>query len=269
MFARLVKTIRKDTEFQIEISVFAFVKKYITNSIIMKRLFVAIGFLLLCGFAIGQAQDGTAELQKTVTSRPAASMYLPYSPGVVKEALANYLAQTGNKEQNNARGYLLSSQTLIVRNSKGNADMHFIIGLKNSINSNESVIYLKLNAPSGFESGEKLAAPFAMQDAKDYLDNLAIAIKPYATQLQLQLQQKNLSVARDKSLSLIAEGDKLEYKKKKIQSQIGEKEDSIKDKSLARKKAKNDRLISENLTERMSLNDDISKQISALSLLTN
>ena len=235
----------------------------------MKRLFVAIGFLFLCGFAIGQAQDGTAEFQKTVITRPAALIYLPYSPGVVRKALDNYLSKAGDREEKNARGYLLSSQTLIVRNNKTNADMHFVIGLKNSINSNESVIYLKLNAASGYEPGEKTPVPFAMQDAKDYLDNLAIAIKPYASELQLQLQKKNLLAARDKSLSLIAEGDKLEDKKKMIQSQIGEKEDSIKDKSLARKKAKTDRLISENLTERMSLNDDISKQISALSLLTN
>ena len=68
---------------------------------------------------------------------------------------------------------------------------------------------------------------------------------------------------------MIAEGEKLEDKKKKIQGQIGYTGTSIKDKGLARKKAKNDRLISENLTERMSLNEDISKQISALSLLMN
>jgi hypothetical protein len=33
----------------------------------MKNLFLATGFLILCGFAIGQAKDGTAELQQTVT----------------------------------------------------------------------------------------------------------------------------------------------------------------------------------------------------------
>ena len=229
----------------------------------MKRVFVAIGFLFLFGFAIGQAQDGTAELQKTVTRIPAALIYLPYSPAVVKKALDNYLTETSD-----AKGYLLSSKTLIVKNNNTNADMRFVIGLKDEKNSNESVIYLKLRQGSNSEAGRQPAVQFDMQDAKDYLNNLAVAIKPYATEQQLQLQQKNLSAARDKSKSLIAEGDKLEDKRKKLRSQIGENE-STSDKALARKKARNDRLIDENLATRMSLNDEIAQQISALALLTN
>ena len=231
----------------------------------MKSLFIAIGFLFLSGFAIGQAQDGTAELQKTVTHPPAALIYLPYSPEVVRKAFASYLSETNDKDLNHAKDYLLSSQTLIVRNNKTYADMRFVIGLKDNKSSNESVVYLKLNPESNNEPDEETATRFDMQDAKDYLNNLAMAIKPYASELQLKLQQKNLSAARDKSSSLIAEGDKLEEKRRKLQSQIGENEN----KSLARKKAKNDRLIDENLTTRMNLNSDIAQQISALALLTD
>ncbi len=229
----------------------------------MKRVVVAIGFLFLFGFAIGQAQDGTAELQKTVNRIPAALIYLPYSPEVVKDALENYLTET-----NDAKGYLVSSKTLIVKNNNTKADMRFVIGLKDEKNSNESVIYLKLNQGSNNEPGGQPAVRFDMQNAKDYLNNLAVAIKPYATEQQLNLQQKNLSAARDKSMSLIAEGDKLEDKRKKLRGQIGENENRS-DKALARKKARNDRLIDENLATRMILNDDIAQQISALALLTD
>jgi hypothetical protein len=65
-----------------------------------------------------------------------------------------------------------------------------------------------------------------MQDARDYLDNLAIAIKPYASDLQLKLQQKNLSDAQDNNRSLITEGNKLEEERKKIHVQVGQNEKS-------------------------------------------
>ena len=235
----------------------------------MKKLFVVTGFLFLCGYAIGQAKDGTAELQSTASSQPAASIYLPYSPEVVKKALNNYLSQTNDREQKNAKGYLLSSNTLIVKNNKSDADMHFVIGLKDPTNINESVVYLKLNSPSNYEQSVQSEIQFDMQDAKDYLDNLAIAIKPYARELQLELQQKNLADARNKNTSLIQEGDKLEQKRKNIQIKIGENENYKRDKGLARRKAKNDKLINENLTAQSNLSGDITKQMAALGLLKN
>ncbi len=237
----------------------------------MKRLFSATGFLFLCGFAIGQAKDGTAEFQKMATPQPAALIYLPYSPEVVQKALADYLLKTGDKQQENAKGYLLSYNTFIVKNNKSGADMHFAIGLKNqdTMTINESAIYLKLNSFSNDENATGEAILFSMQDAKDYLNNLAIAIKPYASDLQLKLQQKNLSDAQDKNRSLITEGYKLEEERKKIQVQIGENENYKKDKGLVERKAKNDKLIDENLTARLNLSNDIAKQIASLALLTN
>jgi len=237
----------------------------------MKRLFSMTGFLFLCGFAIGQAKDGTAEFQKMATSQPAALIYLPYSPEVIQRALADYLLKTGDKQQDNAKGYLLSSNTFIVKNNKSGADMTLLIGLKtqDSMNLNESAIYLKLNSFSNDENSTGKAIQFDMQDAKDYLDNLAIAIKPYASDLQLKLQQKNLSDAQDKHASLITEGNKLEEERKKIQVAIGENKSAKKETRLVERKIKNERLIDENLTARQNLSDDITKQIAALALLTN
>jgi len=108
-----------------------------------------------------------------------------------------------------------------------------------------------------------------MQDAKDYLDNLAIAIKPYASDLQLKLQQRNLSDSQEKNKSLIAEGNKLEVERKKIQVEIGENKSYEKERDLTERKTKNERLIDENLTARLNLSTDIAKQIAALASLTN
>lgn len=235
----------------------------------MKNLFLATGFLFLCGFAIGQAKDGTSELQQSVTSQPAALIYLPYSPEVVIKALNDYLSKTTANQQENAKEYLLSSNTLIVKSNKSSADMHFFIGLKDPNNKNQSAIYLKLNSSSNYADSAQTDIKFEMQDAKDYLNNLAVAIKPYASKLQLELQQKNLSDAQDKNRSLVLEGNKLEEQRKKIQVQIGENENYKRDKGLGRKKTKNDRLIENNLTARLQSSNDITEQIAALALLSN
>jgi hypothetical protein len=234
----------------------------------MKKLFVATGFLFLCGYAIGQAMNGTAEFHKTVTSQPVALIYLPYSPEVVTKALGNYLSTTDDSREKNAEQYLLSSNTLIVKNNKSNGDMHFVIGLKDYRNTNESVIYLKLNSSSNNEVNTGAALQFSMQDAKDYLNNLAIAIKPYASELQLKLQQKNLSDAHGKNTSLVKEANKLEQKRKKIQIRMGENENYKRDNAIARRKAKNDKLIDDNLAAQLNLSNEIAKQTAALSLLT-
>lgn len=233
----------------------------------MKKLLVVTGFLFLCGYAFGQAKDGTAELQTAAASQPAASIYLRYSPEVVKKALNNYLSQTSDRQQKNARGYLISSNTIIVKNNESGSDMHFVIGLRDPANINESVVYLKLNSSLNYPGSTEAETLFDMQDAKDYLDNLAIAIKPYAGKLQLELQQKNLADARNKNTSLIQQGDKLDQKGKNIQIKIGENENYKRDKGLARRKAKNDRLINENLAAQLNLSNDIAKQMAALGLL--
>ena len=242
----------------------------------MKRVFVATGFLFLFGFVFGQSKDGTAELQKMAASHPAALIYLPYSPEVVQRALADYLSESsdylresGENQDEKVKAYLLSSNTLIVKSNKTGADMHFIIGLKNDSNKYESGIYLKLNSFSNEDNSWGKPMQFDMQAAKDYLDNLAIAIKPYASELQLKLQQKNLSDAQDKHTSLITEGNKLEEERKKIQVNIDENKSAKKETRLVERKIKNERLIDENLTARLNLSDDIIKQIAALALLTN
>lgn len=236
----------------------------------MKSLLLITGLLCLGGYAIGQAKDGTADLQKTVSAQPAASIYLPYSPEVVKKSLDDYLSKTSNQEEKNAKGYLLSSNTLLVKNQEGNADMHFVIDRKSPDNKNETVVYLKLN--SSFQTEQTpgtTRVQFNMQDAKDYLNNLALAIKPYATDLQLKLQRKNLSDAQDKNNALVVEGNKLEEQRKKIQVQVDKAENSKNSRKLAKRKEMNDRLINENLVARGNLSNDITQQMAALALLTD
>ena len=68
---------------------------------------------------------------------------------------------------------------------------------------------------------------------------------------------------------MITEGNKLEEERKKIQVKIDENKSAKNETRLVERKIKNERLIDENLTARLNLSDDITKQIAALALLTN
>jgi hypothetical protein len=63
--------------------------------------------------------------------------------------------------------------------------MCFEIGAKDIQHPNESVVYLKLNSFNRDLNDQATNTPirFDIQQAKDYLDNLAVAIQPYAADM--------------------------------------------------------------------------------------
>ncbi|HZF64088.1 MAG TPA: hypothetical protein VEZ55_06385 [Chitinophagaceae bacterium] len=232
------------------------------------KLFLLLGSLLLYTIVMAQARDGTADLQRSKLSQSAALLNLPYSPDITRKAFSDYLSKTSNKDQKNAKDYLLSGNTLLAKNNVSQADMHFLIGNRDKQNKNESVIYLKLNSFSTDENGLKTSPYyFDMQQAMDYLDNLAVAIQPYAAGLQLRSQQKDLADSKKVNVSLADEGDQLEAKRIMLNYQISENERESKVAHLAKRKLKNDKKIDENLLARAALNNSIKQQTAALALL--
>ena len=234
----------------------------------MKKTFVLMtGLLLLSGFVIAQAKDGTAAFQKTM-AQPVIMLHLPYSPIVTERAFYDYLSKTSKKDQKEAINYQLSTNTVLVKNNFSNADMHFFIGPGDGQNKNESVIYLKLNSFTRYENTlDSNVINFDMQEAKNYLNNLAIAIQPYATNLQKKLQQKDLVNSQKKYSVLINEGIKLETKRKTIDFRINENSKEKRVDGLTKEKIRNDKKINENHLARTILNADITKQMAALALL--
>jgi len=227
----------------------------------MKKLFFVSGLLLLSGYLVAQARDGTDELQKSDAAQAAAVIHLPYAPVVVKKALNDYLFKNGEKAQDKAEGFLISSNTVLVKNNINNANIYLQIGAKDEAHLNETVIYLKLN--SAFDSPDKSSPTnvlFDMQDAKNYLDNLAVAIKPYAAGLQLELQEKNLANAEAKSASLKNEGSNLEKTRKGIEQEMAATKSNKSGSRLAKRKLRNDQLIADNHIDQQSQISEVNRQ---------
>ena len=234
----------------------------------MKKLFFVSIILTLSCFAMGQARDGTVDLKKYGKTEQAAMIDLPYAPAVVKQALTDYLTKTTKKEQKTATGFLLSCNTMLVKNNIKEADMVFQFARKDYFNPNETVVYLKLDSKVPNSNNQGFTENhFDMNDAKSYLENLSIAIKPYATDLQLKLQKKDLKDAQEKSLSLATQGTKLNQKRMKIAQDMSAHNTDQKTARLLKRKTSNQQQIDANIAAKGKNNKEIRDQISALVLL--
>jgi len=180
----------------------------------MKKTLLLSPLAFLCAFAFGQPAIGTENRIDAVLQQPYAMISLPYSPQVVIAAMENYKYEQQNKKQRvaNPQNYQSFKETSLIRNNP-NTDLLFEIGLKNAGDKNISVVYLMLNSPNaeGYYSANQTR--FDMEQAKTYLDNLAIAIQTYALDQQIKLQTSDLSKANAKHLALVADGYKLDAEK--------------------------------------------------------
>jgi hypothetical protein len=235
----------------------------------MKQFIIAMGITLSSIGSMGQARDGTIDLKQTEVAQPAALIYLPYAPKVVELALSDYLSKISNSHQRGNDSFLLSESTLLVKNNISNADMYFEIGVKDNQHPNESVVYLKLNSFSRDLNDRATNTPvrFDMQQAKDYLDNLAVAIQPYAANMQVKLQQKNLVDAQKKSATLLRDGKALEQKRIALGQRKAYGRFYKNDLRLNKKTQAIEQAIKDNLVAQVLQNKEVAIQQAALTLL--
>lgn len=234
----------------------------------MKKILIWVSFLVLSLTVFGQAQESiNPQLKNAAAKMVAAKIDLPYSPQVVIEALQNYAGETGRAKERKATGYQLSENTLLVNKNSNGADMHFFVALKNTDNPNETVLYLHLESFTKDNHNNEVAYHFAMQDAKDYLDNLELAIKHSATHLQVQLQNKNLAQSKAKSLFLVKEAKDLNSQQQSMQFEYAGNNTVKKNERLTRKLDMINRKIDINSIQQANQEDATLKQGIALALL--
>lgn len=221
----------------------------------MKKTLLLSPMVFLFAFAFGQPAIGTENRVDPVLQQPYAMVFLPYSPKVVIAAMENYKYEDQNtKGAASPKNYQPFRETSLIRNNP-NTDLLFEIGLKNVGDKNISAVYLMLNSPSleGYYSAKETR--FDMEQAKAYLDNLAIAIRTYALGEQIKLQAFELSKANAKQLALVADGYKLDAKKADLL-----RNPSSSDKRNVDRNKVLDQQIAENKTSQVKQELEIEKQ---------
>jgi hypothetical protein len=222
--------------------------------------------VLLFAFAFGQPAIGNESRIDPVLQQPHAMIFLPYSPQIVIAAMENYQNEKQSIKERvaNPKNYQSFQETSLIRNNRSGADLIFQIGLKSADNKNASVIYLMLNSPAVDNNGSGKDIRFDVEEAKAFLDNLAIAIRTYALNEQIKLQTSEFSKANKRQLDLIAYGNKLDAKKAGLLLKP-----LSNDKRNMRRNQLLDHQIAENKFSRDIQKLEVEKQLKDLKILMN
>jgi hypothetical protein len=185
----------------------------------MKKTILFFPILLLSLLSYGQAQEGTVEYQKK--SQPAAVIELQYPPSVVDAAMNDYLSRKGRSRSNTIKGFSTFRNTQPVQTDSVNADLYFKTERKSRKEKEVTVISL-LVMPTEAQTNTGNFHYVNMDDAKNYLNDLASAIDAYNLELVIKEQNDVLIKAEARYKSLVNDGEDLEKKRTAIDRKIAD-----------------------------------------------
>lgn len=173
-------------------------------------MLISLSFLVLSITVFGQAQESTIpQLSKATGLLMAAKIDLPYAPQVVIEVIKQFVQVSGKANQREAVGYKLSENTQLAKSNLNSADLHCYVQRKNN-NPNETELYLQLQSFTLNKDNSKAVYYFNIEDAKDYLNNLKLAVARDATVLQRQFQSDELIKCKKRSVFLEKDAKRLD-----------------------------------------------------------
>jgi hypothetical protein len=185
----------------------------------MKKTILFFSILLISVLSYGQAQEGTVEYQKKL--QPAAVIELPYPPSVVDAAMNDYLSKKGRSRSNDIKGFSTFRNTQPVSTDTVNADLYFKTERKSRKEKEVTVVSL-LVMPSEAQTNTGNLHYLDMNDAKNYLNDVAAAIEAYNLELTIKDQNDAVTKAETKYKGLVNDGDDLEKKRTAIDKKIAD-----------------------------------------------
>jgi hypothetical protein len=180
----------------------------------MKNFLLSVIMLFTTVLVVGQAREGKVSYQRN--QQPAAMIELPYSNSVVENALNNYLSSKGAKGSD-SRGFRVYknvrwSDTLT-------NDLYFKIDRKSG---SESTVYLVVAAPNENLSSRSSENNYAMEEAKQLLNNLVPTAEASNIDMQIKQQEETVSKAEKRLRNLMDDGSDLNKRRISIEEKIND-----------------------------------------------
>ena len=185
----------------------------------MKKIILFLSILLVSALVYGQAYEGTVEYQNQ--QQPAAIIELPYPPSVVNAAMDSYLSKKGKSRGSDIKGFNTFRNTQALQNDSVNADLYFKTERKSRKEKEVTMVSLLVKPVEQPTNGGNLHY-LDMNDAKDYLNGLAVAIDAYNLELTIKDQNHAVIIAETKYKILTSEGSDLENKRSAIEKKIAD-----------------------------------------------
>jgi hypothetical protein len=185
----------------------------------MKKIVLFFSILSISILSYGQAYEGGVEYQKKMQS--AAVIELPYSLSVVNAAMNDYLSKKGRSRKDDVKGFSTFRNTQPLQNDSLNADLYFKAERKSRKEKEITMVSL-LVMPTDAQSNASNLHYLGMNDAKNYLNDLAVAIDAYNLELTIKDQNDAVIKAEAKYKNLTNEGEDLENKRTAIEKKIAD-----------------------------------------------
>jgi hypothetical protein len=185
----------------------------------MKRILLVVFIVSISMLSNAQAYEGRVEYQKKM--QPAAVIELPYSPSVVNAAMKDYLSKKGKSRKDDVKGFSTFRNTEPVPGDSVNADLYFKTERKSRKEKEVTMVSL-LVVPTDVQTNTSNLHYLGMNDAKNYLNELALAIDAYNLEITIKDQNDVVIKAETKFKSLTSEGADLENKRTAIEKKIAD-----------------------------------------------
>jgi len=186
-----------------------------------------IYILVLCFFALSisnsqsqiLASEGKMEYRKG--SKPAAVIELPYPPEIVEDAIKEYLAQKGVK-QDKSKGFQIFRGARIYESSNDLNDLHFKVERKSRQDKNSSVVYL-IPGKLGEDISLRTSDDRNQIDAGiNFLNNMVPSVEAYNLNVDIGKQEETIKKAEKKLKNLEEDQEDMEKRIKNLQEKLEE-----------------------------------------------
>lgn len=163
--------------------------------------------------------EGKVDYQKK--EQAALMVELPYPPGVVEDAIKDYLNKRGIKS-NSSKGYNLFKGTRLDSLSGMDNDLYFKVERKSRKEKDASVVYLFVTKPNENPTERLTGETSGLSSARSFLSGLIPTVDAHNLEVEISGQENEIKKAEKKYDKLIDDANDMQKRLKKLQDNIEE-----------------------------------------------
>ena len=186
----------------------------------MKKILLVLTLSVFIKYASAQEiVEGKVDYQKK--EQAALMVELPYPPGVVEDAIKDYLNKRGLKS-NQSKGYNLFKGTRLDSLSGMDHDLYFKVERKSRKEKDASVVYMFVTRPNENPTERLTGETSGLSSARSFLSGLIPTVDAHNLEVEIGGQENEIKKAEKKYENLVDDGNDMQKRLKKLQDNIEE-----------------------------------------------
>ena len=208
----------------------------------MKKILLPLFLIIFINHAFAQdITEGKVDYQKK--EQAALLVELPYPPGVVEDAIKDYLNKRGLKA-NSAKGYSVFKGTKLDSLSGEDHDLYFKVERKSRRDKDASVVYMFVTKPNENPAERLPAETSGLSSARSFLSRMMPSVEAYYLEMEIGSQEGEIKKAEKKYERLADDESDMQKKLKKLQDNI---EDNKKEQERQKQEIEKQKSILDNM----------------------